>query len=199
VSASWHQIQLGKANNCAGRRRTESGPRCTVAGCHFWLRPPADPSPDVPADLLVADPTPLVPRSWLLAALRLALGAGYRPPVNREIAPIHQQLVGGSGLAVSLVNNYCEIAAIPRDMATTTDIRAGPLKKQCRLRLASRHEIQGNSCTPKTGHKAKSNKRAPEQRRRRWAQNIIQRIFGRWRDGDREVFLLLIYATLCCY
>ena len=39
----------------------------------------------------------------------------------------------------------------------------------------------------------------PQNRRRRWAQNIIQRIFGRWRDGDREVFLLLIYATLCCY
>jgi len=26
-----------------------------------------------------------------------------------------------------------------------------------------RHQIQGNNCTPKTGHKAKSNKRAPEQ------------------------------------
>jgi hypothetical protein len=26
-----------------------------------------------------------------------------------------------------------------------------------------RHEIQGNNCTPKTGPKAKSNKRAPEQ------------------------------------
>jgi hypothetical protein len=29
--------------------------------------------------------------------------------------------------------------------------------------------------------------------------NIIQRRFGRWRDDGWEVFLLFIYATLCCY
>jgi hypothetical protein len=51
---------------------------------------------------------------------------------------------------------------------------------------------------PKQGPKQKATS-GPQNRRRRWAQNIIERIFGRWRDGGREGFLLFIYATLCCY
>ena len=50
----------------------------------------------------------------------------------------------------------------------------------------------------KKGPKQKATS-GPQNRRRRWAQKIIQRIFGRWRDGGRKGFLLFIYATLCCY
>jgi hypothetical protein len=43
-----------------------------------------------------------------------------------------------------------------------------------------RHEIQGNSCTPKTGHKAKSNKRAPEQAPALGAEHYPANIWARW-------------------
>jgi hypothetical protein len=58
---------------------------------------------------------------------------------NREIAFIHQHLVSGSGLAVSFVDNGCEIADILRDMVTwspttnelaTTGVHAGSLNEE---------------------------------------------------------------------
>ena len=50
----------------------------------------------------------------------------------------------------------------------------------------------------KKGPKQKATS-GPQNRRWRWAQNIIQQIFGRWRGGGRKGFLFFIYATLCCY
>ena len=39
----------------------------------------------------------------------------------------------------------------------------------------------------------------PQNRRRGRALRLFGRRFQRWRDDGREVFLFLIYATLCCY
>jgi hypothetical protein len=80
--------------------------------------------------------------------------AGFRSPANREIASRHQQLVCGSGLAVSFVDSDCEIAVIIRDMATTTDVPAGSLKKAVPSRIYHSSESTGHSgrdsiCSPK--------------------------------------------------
>jgi hypothetical protein len=81
----------------------------------------------------------LLPRHAVMPG-RLDMGhghlAGCRSPGNREIAIRDQLLVDGSGLAVSCVDNDCELGNILRGMATsTTDGRARSLKNPVPSRM----------------------------------------------------------------